>query len=65
MTKIITILQYTLPALLLFAVLFDPSEVAIGSSVIDLPVFMISIAEMIGNTIWISRESYCPRHLCS
>ena len=38
---------------LIFAVLFDPTEAALGSSLIALPQFALATAEILGNVTWL------------
>jgi len=38
---------------LLFAVFFDPTEAALGSSLVTLPQFALTTAEILGNVTWL------------
>ena len=48
-----TLLGYSFFIILSFAVLFDPTEMALGSKIIELSPFLIATAEVLGNVIWI------------
>jgi hypothetical protein len=47
------LLGYVLLALVLFAVLFDPTEMALGGDYITLSAGMLSFAEIVGNFVWL------------
>ncbi len=49
-TKLLT---YSLPVIMWFIIMFDPSGIALGSTLITLPPFLLGTAELLGNMIWV------------
>jgi hypothetical protein len=48
-----SILGYCILGLVLFAVLFDPTEMGLGNKFITLSDGILAIAEVLGNTVWL------------
>lgn len=52
------ILGYTILILVSFAVLFDPTEMALGSKYVELSAGWLSFAEVVGNVTWVAGVLY-------
>ena len=52
-TITITISAFVIYATMIFTVLFDPSELALGAQFITLPAFLSVMAEGLGNITWL------------
>ena len=49
----IKVIGWVVYALILFTVLFDPTEAAFGASFLELPAFLLIMAQGLGNIIWV------------